>query len=448
MRLYLGLLGTNYIINISSMLALYYLIRIISSNMTKKKTKEYLVFLFILVGVLTVLTVPEISKDGYYGAGTEILLGIISVLSVMYYTKRRVLNWDYGSILFLLVLHSIISTFFEYFFIFILKHLLEMTFWEDPKFIFILAYIAVFGCVFGIYKWLKESQRIVYIKKVLEYQRFIMIYSVLHLAFDCIYVSVVEIMEIEGNGFVMLLRSLFCLPIIGMIFFVVWETERNRQLECSRNLILQQRSYVKHLEKTQKELRALHHDYKNLLSGMRLQVADGQIEQVEKYLTENLLNIDRNLEVSIKHQNQLTNIDVIEVKSLLLTKLLQAEERGVTINLEVATPIKSINMDIIDFIRVLGILVDNSMEASSHVKPSIVNVLLYEENKYIHLIVKNYFTGEIDRDKIEDAGYSTKGDNRGYGLSNYKEIVGRYTNVLSETKISSNIFTQVLMIGE
>ena len=48
-------------------------------------------------------------------------------------------------------------------------------------------------------------------------------------------------------------------------------------------------------------------------------------------------------------------------------------------------------------------------------------------------------------EEIYEMGFSTKGKNRGLGLSNVKEIISKYEDIILETDITSNSFTQVLI---
>lgn len=41
-------------------------------------------------------------------------------------------------------------------------------------------------------------------------------------------------------------------------------------------------------------------------------------------------------------------------------------------------------------------------------------------------------------------GFSTKGENRGLGLNNVKEIIDKYDEVILETDIETNYFIQVV----
>lgn len=45
-------------------------------------------------------------------------------------------------------------------------------------------------------------------------------------------------------------------------------------------------------------------------------------------------------------------------------------------------------------------------------------------------------------------GFSTKGENRGIGLSNLKEILNKYRNVTLDTFIKNKLFFQEITVNE
>ena len=47
-------------------------------------------------------------------------------------------------------------------------------------------------------------------------------------------------------------------------------------------------------------------------------------------------------------------------------------------------------------------------------------------------------------EEIYEMGFSTKGKNRGLGLSNVKEIISKYEDIILETDIETNNFIQIV----
>ena len=73
-------------------------------------------------------------------------------------------------------------------------------------------------------------------------------------------------------------------------------------------------------------------------------------------------------------------------------------------------------------------LLNNAIEATSMIKKKELEVILEEDNRYYIINVKNRTEGLKGEDlsNIFKMGYSTKGEGRGYGLYNVKNIVDKY----------------------
>ena len=89
-------------------------------------------------------------------------------------------------------------------------------------------------------------------------------------------------------------------------------------------------------------------------------------------------------------------------------------------------------MKIYEFTRILGILVDNAIEAVSGCNEKIINVEIrkdFKSERQIFYIENTYNEKEINIDKIFDKGYSSKANNTGLGLWEVKQILKRNNNL-------------------
>src|SRR5699024_11744174 len=62
------------------------------------------------------------------------------------------------------------------------------------------------------------------------------------------------------------------------------------------------------------------------------------------------------------------NLKVREIKGLITTKILQAQEKNIRLSIEVPEPIEKIDMPIINLSRIISILLDNAIEASEKIE--------------------------------------------------------------------------------
>lgn len=70
--------------------------------------------------------------------------------------------------------------------------------------------------------------------------------------------------------------------------------------------------------------------------------------------------------------------------------------------------------------------------------------MAYREESTVTIMIKNHLKEEKKIAEITQEGYSTKGENRGIGLSSYQKILNKYPNVFNKTVVSDNQFQQVI----
>jgi CitB family two-component system sensor histidine kinase MalK len=127
-------------------------------------------------------------------------------------------------------------------------------------------------------------------------------------------------------------------------------------------------------------------------------------------------------------------------------KLSYAREEQVEFNIDVPTVIpEPVNPKMThELITILGNLIDNSIEAMVNSTDKTLDVTLYFSDKLLTLEVSDSGPGipdEIQRNVLEK-GYSTKGENRGFGLylvSKSIENVGGEINIDSKALLGTEI---------
>nr|WP_238480438.1 GHKL domain-containing protein [Clostridium chrysemydis] len=104
-------------------------------------------------------------------------------------------------------------------------------------------------------------------------------------------------------------------------------------------------------------------------------------------------------------------------------------------------------MQTLELCRIIGILLDNAIEAAELSNDKIINVALVSNNNVKVIIVKNSYNGEKPNiNLIFKEGYSTKNNNSGLGLKILKDIANKQRNIILDTRIDENYFTQIINI--
>lgn len=98
--------------------------------------------------------------------------------------------------------------------------------------------------------------------------------------------------------------------------------------------------------------------------------------------------------------------------------------------------------------KILGILMDNAIDAcvDSNKKKLVVSV--YTENEDLCVEIDNSYSGIVDKDGIKKKGYTTKGKNHCYGLTILNRIVDETEELNFEQSINEEdkLFTSILKI--
>lgn len=224
-----------------------------------------------------------------------------------------------------------------------------------------------------------------------------------------------------------------------------------RQIQYKRNMqeIENYYKYTLQIEKINHEMRKFRHDYVNILSTLSDFIREEDMEGLRDYFHSEILPMQDSMQMNAIKINGIENLHVREIKGLLTTKILQAQEKNIRISIEVPEPIEKIDMPIINLSRVIGILLDNAIEASEKIteEPLIRIAFIKNEDTSVTFIVMNKC--EPDMPKVHtlfQENFSTKGKNRGLGLSTLKELTDSTTNVLLDTTIDNNYFIQKVEI--
>ncbi len=98
--------------------------------------------------------------------------------------------------------------------------------------------------------------------------------------------------------------------------------------------------------------------------------------------------------------------------------------------------------------KILGILLDNAKEAACESKNKLVVIDLYKEENDIIIYIENSINEDnsVDIKKLKVKGFSTKGNNRGYGLYIVNKLLGDTNKIVLDQYIKDNKFISIMAI--
>lgn len=234
---------------------------------------------------------------------------------------------------------------------------------------------------------------------------------------------------------------------IAVLLLVTITTSREINYRRSRQEVEDYYNYTLRIEEVNKRMRKFRHDYINILSTMSEYLREDDLEGLKAYYDKHIIPLKDHFEANTLKLNGVENLKVKEIKGVITTKILQAQERKIEISVEVADEINQINMEMIDLSRVLGIIMDNAIEASMNVEEPMIQIAFIKTDQSVLIIIMNKAPENLPKlHTLYQEGFSTKGKDRGLGLSTLKEITDSKRNVFLETTIENNYFIQKLEI--
>ena len=207
------------------------------------------------------------------------------------------------------------------------------------------------------------------------------------------------------------------------------------------------RAYTERLENSYGVMRKFKHDYMNILITMSGFMKENDMDSLKEYYGERILPISRAFTESDTKLGNLSNIKNTALKSLLSSKFVYMMEIGVKAEIELTEPINKLNMDCLDLSRILGIFLDNAMEAAMETEEKEVHFCMFYKEEDLHLIIQNTaFPPTYAISMLRSLEISTKSKHRGIGLFNVDMILKNYENAIWNTTYEEPYFTQELIL--
>lgn len=262
--------------------------------------------------------------------------------------------------------------------------------------------------------------------------------------------SFLGVVDISNKEYLLLifLLILYFLLTISMILILLYTTKKNYEAKKKVEYLENLNEYTRNLEMVYNNLRSFKHDYVNIMTSLAAYIDEKRYDELETFFYEHILPMQKNLTQKNGALNNLLHVNVLELKSILYTKLLLAVNQDIEVNVDIPEEIDSINMDPVDLTRMLGIYLDNAIEACLETEHPIINFHLGKINQDIVFIISNTFIDKgLSVAQMYKKDVTTKGDGHGIGLHNVSEILNHYNNIYHETLMEEGLFIQQLQIS-
>lgn len=208
---------------------------------------------------------------------------------------------------------------------------------------------------------------------------------------------------------------------------------------------------MKNYESDIEEQRTINHESKNELLTIRSKLSEENDKELCSYI-DSIIG-DKKSVKSAKF-SKFKYLPSNGLKGFFYYKFIEAEKKGIKVSLNISKLVENSYLgdmktkDFKDLTRIIGVYLDNAIEAASTSKDKKLGIEIYEVKGIIQIIISNTYDNAIEKDKVGNERYSTKGKNRGHGLLLVKRILNENNRITSETKITDSLYIQTIKINE
>ena len=226
----------------------------------------------------------------------------------------------------------------------------------------------------------------------------------------------------------------------------IYSLTRVMKLASTTQKLQNAEEYNKTLSILHDNVRGFKHDFDNIVTTIGGYVKTNDMEGLKKYYVQLEDDCQKVNNLYVLNPKLINNPGVY---SLLTTKYNEAEQKGIKVNMSLLLDLSKLNMKIYEFTRVLGILLDNAIDASSECEEKLINIIFRDDAKNHRqlIIVENtYKDKNVDTEKIFNKGFTGKENHTGLGLWEVRKILNKSKNLNLHTTKNEKYFSQQIEI--
>lgn len=212
-------------------------------------------------------------------------------------------------------------------------------------------------------------------------------------------------------------KFLFNLLLLSVfLFFIVFAFIKNHLAQKEKQEKETLLEFISEYEKIIDENRINKHEMLNNLIILR-SFEDKNTEEYNKVLDDLIVTYDNNSDACIKNISKLPT----GLKGILYYKINDMRNKNINLNVNiskrVSSPLEKLPLDeYVILSRIIGIVMDNALEASIKSKERFVMIEVFEQNDNVIIIIENSYNNKVDVNDLKKKNFSTKGKSRGLGL--------------------------------
>ena len=202
------------------------------------------------------------------------------------------------------------------------------------------------------------------------------------------------------------------------------------------------------------------HQYEDMVDRQRVDNHENknQLLIIKNMIKKNDKDVIKYIDTVVKDEKEDDEALYTKVKSIpsgglqgiIYQKMLSMKDNRILFSLDVSRDVRKIDLEKMNIednyklCKIVGVLLDNAIEESLKIDDRRIMISLYVDDDMLIIDISNRFDGKIDLDKIDEEGYTTKGEGHGYGLSLVKKLVNGNDCFINERKVNKDVFKQII----
>ena len=226
-----------------------------------------------------------------------------------------------------------------------------------------------------------------------------------------------------------------------LLFALFKNYKANKESDEKENLL----EFISKYEKIIDENRINKHEMLNNLIILR-SFKNKNSKEYNKVLDDLIVTYDNNSDACVKNISKLPT----GLKGILYYKVNDMRKKGINLNINiskrVSSPLEKLPADeYVILSKILGIVMDNALEASLKSEQKIIMIEVFEENGNVIITIENTYANKVNIDDLKKKNYSTKGKGRGLGLYIANILLKKSKHITMEQK-AEKLFTTIITI--
>ena len=276
-----------------------------------------------------------------------------------------------------------------------------------------------------------------------------------------IFVSIIIVNLLLGSVYykvniltLMIINTSFVLFIIFIVYKILDEqnklliqTNKTLQYKAENDALI---NNLNEYEKLADQHRILNHENKNQLSAIKQMVTNND-DTVLEYI-DNLLKTKIPDDESLLSKTK--RIPSGGLQGIIYKKMLLMKKEEIKCTLNISRELKNLDFKKlgidtnVELCKIIGVFIDNSIDEVRELKEKIIDIELYAEQDKFCIGVTNTFGKHKDFSKLDEVGYTSKGDGHGYGLSLVRDIISNNKRFENTRLVTGKYFTQVIKVSD